>query len=154
MDCTWKDNPSRIVYAPAIMLAFLLMSGAIALSIFFNLVPFVALAALFALYLLFKICGKPSPTYMIKDGQLIVEEGTIRKKHEYIELFRVRDISSSSNLFFNCIKIGKINLITTDSTSPKLEIKYIKNYKKVADLIRKEVLKAKKENNIQEIEIG
>ena len=129
------------------------MLGTFALSLFLNSTTLSMFGVIFAICLLYKIWDDPSPSYIIRDGQLIIEDGTIVIQQERIELFRVKDISASSNLLLNLFKIGTITLFTTDKSCPKVKLKYIKNYKQMAENIRKEVLRAKKYNNTQEIDI-
>lgn len=149
----WKGRPSKICDIPHIALLFTLASVSFALSLFFNSITFGVIGIVVSFCFLLKIWDAPSPAYAISNKELKISKGTIFKKEERIELFRIKDISTSSIFFLNWIKIGKINLLTTDSTSPQVIMKYIKNYKDVANLIRKEVLEARKENNIQEIDM-
>ena len=148
-----KFKPSKMSDIPNIFLTVILLFSSVFLYLFFDSVSFGVLGVFFFFCLLFFILDKTSPSYIIEDGQLIVEHGTIWKKNEYIELFRVKDISTSSNILLNLFNIGNINVVTTDSTCPELSIKMVKDYKNIAEIIRKKGLIARKDNNMQEIDI-
>jgi len=149
----YKLKPSKIIDFWSILGLSLATVVTIGISLFFSSTTFAVLAVVSAICIVFKSMSSTSPIYIISDGQLKIEDGTWLKKEEFIELFRVQDISTSSFFLFNWFKIGKITLITNDKTCPKVEMKYIKNYKNMAKKIRQEVLKARKENNIQEIDL-
>jgi len=149
----WRGRPSKISDFWSIILIVTCLTASIGISLLFTSTTFVILSIIFAVCLIFKLLDAPSPLYELSEGQLKIKDGTLFKKEEFIELFRVKDISTSSIFLFDWFKLGKITLITNDATCPKVVMKHIKNYKNIADLIRKETLKARKENNMQEIDI-
>lgn len=146
-------RPSKMSDMPNVFITALLLSSSVFLCIFFSSVSFGILSIFFFFSLLFFVLDSPSPNYTIVDGELIIQQGTIWKKNEHIELFRIKDISTSSNLILNLFDIGNIHILTTDTTCPKLSIKIVKKYKNIAEFIRKETLIARKNNNIQEIDL-
>ena len=149
----YKLKPSKIIDFWYILGLLLITAATIGISLLFSSNVFAVLSIISAIFTIIKFTSSTSPIYTISDGQLKIEDGTWLKKEEFIELFRVQDISTSSFFLFNWFKIGKITLITNDKTCPKLEMEYIKNYKNIAEKIRQETIKARKENNIQEIDL-
>lgn len=149
----WKGRPSKIRDFWSMLAILAVTAAAFGISLLFSSTTFGVLGAIFAVCLIIKFLDPPSPSYNVSDGQLTIEDGKIFKDREFVELFRVKDISTSSIFFLDWFKIGKITLITNDATCPKVVMKFIKNYENVAADIRKEVLKTRKQNNMQEIDI-
>jgi uncharacterized membrane protein YdbT with pleckstrin-like domain len=71
----------------------------------------------------------------IDEDAITYVKGLISRKEERIELFRIKDTSYEQGVFERLIGIGKIEIISDDVSSPKIEI-LITNPKVLLDELR------------------
>ncbi|WP_054949633.1 PH domain-containing protein [Numidum massiliense] len=80
--------------------------------------------------------GIPSFTkYKITNARIIIEKGIFTKRRDEIRLFRIRDVSTKRNLFERMIGIGDVNIVSTDASLPKYQLRNIRDSTDVADLL-------------------
>jgi len=77
-----------------------------------------------------------STTYKLSDQRLTFTRGIFTKTTEDLELYRVRDTKYEQNLFERMLGLGKIELFTTDETSPTIKLAYIEDAEAVREKIR------------------
>ncbi len=75
-------------------------------------------------------------TYTLSDQRLKFTRGIFTKTTEDLELYRVRDTKFEQSLFERMVGLGKIELFTTDETSPTIKLAYIENAEAVREKIR------------------
>ena len=87
-----------------------------------------------------------SKTYHIKitNKRIIETTGLFTKSINEVELYRVQDLSVVIPFTGRLFNFGKIIVISTDKTKPYLDF-YCENPEEVKDIIRKQVLKSKKD---------
>ncbi len=74
--------------------------------------------------------------YRLTTQRLFVYRGLISRKVEELELFRVRDIDVIQGFWERILGYGRMNVFSTDSTTPKFEIHGLADPLKVKDMIR------------------
>lgn len=74
--------------------------------------------------------------YTLSDQRLTFTRGIFTKTTEDLELYRVRDTKFQQSLFERMVGLGKIELYTTDETSPTIELAYIQDAEAVREKIR------------------
>jgi len=77
-----------------------------------------------------------STTYTLSDQRLKFTRGVFTKTTEDLELYRVRDTKFEQSLFERLVGLGKIELFTTDETSPTISLAYIADAEAVREKIR------------------
>jgi len=75
-------------------------------------------------------------TYTLSDQRLKFTRGIFTKTTEDLELYRVRDTKFEQNLFERLVGLGKIEVFTTDETSPTIKLAYIEDAEAVREKIR------------------
>lgn len=75
-------------------------------------------------------------TYTLSDQRLKFTRGIFTKTTEDLELYRVRDTKFEQSLFERMVGLGKIELFTTDETSPTIKLAYIEDAEAVREKIR------------------
>ena len=75
-------------------------------------------------------------TYTLSDQRLKFTRGIFTKTTEDLELYRVRDTKFEQNLFERMVGLGKIEVFTTDETSPTIKLAYIEDAEAVREKIR------------------
>ena len=77
-----------------------------------------------------------STQYILTNQRLKVISGRIGKKHEEVELIRIRDVRVRQGLTDKVQGIGSVEIISSDETDPRLVLKDIKDPINVKELIR------------------
>ncbi len=72
--------------------------------------------------------------YLTKD-KLVVVSGLFKQVEEEIRLYRIMDLSMSRSLSERLNKVGTIHCCSADKTSPELDIKHVKEPRRVKELL-------------------
>lgn len=101
-----------------------------------------------------RILGMPISftKYSLGVDRLFIEEGFLNKKGDEVLLYRVRDLKVTRTFFQRLIKLGTVEVISTDNTRPNLLLESIKNPKTVKELIHNSVESQKEKRRLRAIE--
>ena len=77
--------------------------------------------------------------YSLSEDRLFQSVGFLSIKDSELLLYRVRDIDTSRNLWQRIFGVGTVTVMSSDKTSPTLELKNIKNPMAVKELLHKQV---------------
>lgn len=88
--------------------------------------------------------------YEIEDGQIKYTHGILSRTTEYLELFRVRDLSKKRGLIDQVIGTMLLEIVSSDKSHPIFRMEGIPSSLS-AELIRKEVIIARSKNKIFEV---
>lgn len=88
-----------------------------------------------------RILGMPISftKYSLTKDRLFCEVGLLSTKYEEILLYRIRDIQLKRNFGQKLLGVGTITLLSSDKTTPVLELKNIKRAYEVKELLHKQV---------------
>lgn len=87
----------------------------------------------------------PKFNYTLTTERLIIEkQGVVSKKQDDIELFLIKDINLIQGMKDKLLKVGDLEIISSDNSSPNILIKRIQEPKEVREIIRKAVREARK----------
>lgn len=70
-----------------------------------------------------------------------------------IQLYRVRDIAFKQNFYERLCRVGSIHLCSTDTMTPEIDIRRIKNPRDVKEVLSKTIEACRKANGIRTSEI-
>lgn len=74
-------------------------------------------------FLLLRVWYLVSATrYRLTTQRLFVQTGLIAKNLEEVELFRVKDVTLSQSVFDRMLGTGTVTVLSTDDTTPRLEL--------------------------------
>ena len=73
--------------------------------------------------------------YYLTKSKLIVITGFLKQSEEEIRLYRVMDVSLSRSLTERMNKVGTIHCCTADKTAPELDIRHVKDARRVKELL-------------------
>jgi membrane protein YdbS with pleckstrin-like domain len=85
--------------------------------------------------------AKLTTRYRLTTHRFFKETGFISRKLAELELIRIDDVQVTQNLIQRLFNVGRVTLITTDATDPRLEIDGIENPVEVKENIRTNVRK-------------
>ena len=104
-------------------------------SLFWGLVllPVFLLGALLWLSVWYRVA---STRYRLTTQRLFVQTGLIAKKLEEVELFRVKDVTLHQGILQRLLGVGNVAVLSSDDTTPRLELAGISNPIDVKEQIR------------------
>ena len=77
--------------------------------------------------------------YGLSEDRLFQSVGFLNIKDEELLLYRVRDIDTSRSLWQRMFGVGTVVVMSSDKSTPTLELKNIKNPMDVKELLHKQV---------------
>lgn len=117
--------------------------------------PFTALAVsvafLFSLVLLYRFIYLRRIRYRIGAEQLISEHGIIRRKVDYMEMYRIVDFGERQSLLQQLCGLKTVSIFSMDRSTPRLDLIGIKHGDDIVTLIRERVEYNKRKKGIYEI---
>ena len=92
-----------------------------------------------------RILGMPISftRYRLSEDRLFCEKGFLNIKQDEVLLYRVRDISLKRSLGQRMFGVGTIMLYASDTTTPSVEVKNVKDPEGVKELIHRNVEESK-----------
>ena len=89
------------------------------------------------IFLLIRAWYRVSSTrYRLTTQRLFVQTGLIAKKLEEVELFRVKDVTLHQGILQRLLGVGNVVVLSSDDTTPRLELAGISNPIDVKEQIR------------------
>lgn len=138
----FRKRPTWRAFFWRLFLAVLFPVAGLAFALFVSASPTVKWggaifgAALGLILFLVVAVKRYSLLYRLTTQRLFVYRGLISRKIEELELFRVRDIDVVQGFWERVLGYGRMNIFSTDSTTPKFEIAGLGDPLKVKDMIR------------------
>ena len=77
--------------------------------------------------------------YGLSEDRLFRSVGFFSIKDSEVLLYRIRDIDTSRNLFQRMLGVGTITVMSSDKSTPQLELKNVKHPMAVKELLHKPV---------------
>jgi uncharacterized membrane protein YdbT with pleckstrin-like domain len=77
-----------------------------------------------------------STRYRLTSQRLFVQTGLVAKKLEEVELFRVKDVTVNQGFIQRLLGVGSVVVLSSDDTTPRLELAGIHNPVEVKEQIR------------------
>ena len=87
--------------------------------------------------------------YAMSEDRLFLSTGFFSIKDEEILLYRVRDISSTRNLWQRICGVGTITIASSDKTMPTLVLKNVKKPMEVKELLHRQVEEMKLQRRVR-----
>jgi len=74
--------------------------------------------------------------YTLTSERMMLTTGVLNRKTDNLELYRVTDLTLSQSFFQRLVGIGNIHLVSTDRTTPTLDIRGVRQHTHIADTLR------------------
>lgn len=105
---------------------------------------------LVGIYFLIKIWIQTKYTvYRLTTERFLLRKGFISRRHEEIEIFRIKDVSATQSFWERIFGVGTVTIWSTDDSTPKLELVGLRNPVKIKEDIRRESRRARKREGIR-----
>ena len=149
----WKGTTSQFThfwfYLLCIVVAVALVVGAI-MTGHHLLIAFVGLPII---AMLVRSVVTRSVIYELSDQRLRVTRGILSLHVDDMELYRVKDYSLDEPFPDRFLGLGNITLITSDASTPTVNIRAVPDAKKVMDLIRHAVETARDRKRVRQMDV-
>lgn len=117
--------------------------------------PFTALAVpvalLLSLILFYRFIYLRRIRYRIGAEQLVSEQGIVRRKVDYMELYRIVDFQEHQSLLQQLCGLKTVRILSMDRNTPRLDLVGIRCSNDIVALIREQVEYNKRKKGIYEI---
>lgn len=117
--------------------------------------PFTALAVpvalLLSLILFYRFIYLRRIRYRIGAEQLVSEQGIVRRKVDYMELYRIVDFQEHQSLLQQLCGLKTVSILSMDRNTPRLDLVGIRRGNDIVALIRERVEYNKRKKGIYEI---
>ncbi len=90
--------------------------------------------------------------YEISPEELEYHSGIFYRKHEYIELYRVKDYQVDRPLLYRIFGLGNLIINTSDKTIPVFRMKAIRNPEDIYTVLRAFVERNRREKHVYEVD--
>lgn len=91
-------------------------------------------------------------SYELQQTRLQTNTGIILRNHEYLELFRVKDINIKRPLHLMIFGLANVYIHSSDKTTPIIKLSGVSKFKDKADLLTKLVHEARYSHGVREID--
>lgn len=165
---TIKLKPSQLVNLPVFLLGALLIPGLFLLDKLIKrylpsdfipdqFEPYILnlpvyLAVLFAVYLGYHMLKIYCLRYEIGSEELSYYSGILQRKHEFIELYRLKDYRIDRPLIYRLFGLGNLTIYTSDKTTPVFKMEAIANPKMIYKTLRDLVEENRREKHVFEVD--
>lgn len=111
----------------------------------------VPVALLLSLILLYRFIYLRRMRYRIGAEQLVSEQGIIRRKVDYMELYRIVDFQEHQSLLQQLCGVKTVSIFSMDRNTPRLDLIGIRRSDDIVAIIRERVEYNKRKKGIYEI---
>ena len=147
----WEGSQSQILNFGTYIVMLIIALAIIFVGIIFF--PFLtALAVIPASIALYKFILTKSQRYRVTNERIMFITGIFSKKTDSLELYRVRDIDIYEPFILRMFKLGNIELISSDTTTPKFLLKAVPKPKELLDKLRTAVEKRRDVKRVRGVE--
>jgi uncharacterized membrane protein YdbT with pleckstrin-like domain len=91
-------------------------------------------------------------SYEISQEEIRIKSGILRRNHEFVELYRVKDYSLNQPLVYRLFGLGNLTLFTSDRTHPVFTLRAIGEPEKKYQLLRELVERNRKAKHVFEVD--
>ena len=91
--------------------------------------------------------------YTLTPSKLLVESGFFNKREEETRLYRITDVSMTRSFFERIFGVGTLHLLSSDTSTPKVDLLHIRSPKKVKDVLSQAIENSRRENGVRTSEM-
>jgi uncharacterized membrane protein YdbT with pleckstrin-like domain len=94
-----------------------------------------------------------STTYELTSQRLKIYRGILSRRLEEIELFRVKDYVMVQPLLLRLLGLGNLSVVSSDSTTPRVELRAIPGVAEVREQFRTAVQSERDRKHVRELDV-
>jgi len=90
--------------------------------------------------------------YTITDDKILVKKGILSSVTENVEVYRIKDQKIVKPFFLRLFGLGNLVLLTSDHTTPTVNISAVRNVESLFDVVQAATLKSRKQHGVREFD--
>lgn len=119
-----------------------------------NIVPFILCLLVIPIpWAVYRWLAVRCTRYAVTNQRLRKSTGILNRRHDDLELYRVKDITLDEPLLQRLVGLGTLTLITSDATTPTLRLGAIAGAHELRDLLRAQVEARRRERGVRELDV-
>lgn len=148
----WKGHSSQWMHFWYYLFCLILAGGIIAASV---MTAGLAAAGLIVPLLMWIIRWwmTKCTSYELTTQRLKIDTGILNRRHDELELYRVKDYAMDRPLFLRLVGLGTITMLTSDATTPSVTIKAIPDVMDVREKLRAAVQAERDRKRVRELDV-
>lgn len=92
--------------------------------------------------------------YRITSQRIIITQGVMTRRTDQLELYRAKDTSLLEPFWLRIFKLGHVDLVTSDPTTPFLRLQAVPNAAALREQLRTAIEGLRVSKGIRELDIG
>jgi membrane protein YdbS with pleckstrin-like domain len=149
----WKGHTSQWVHFWYYFFCLLLAAAATAGAVVTGGLAAIGLIVPLLMWIVRWLVTK-STSYELTTQRLKISTGIFNKHLDELELFRVKDYSMTRPFFLRMMGLGHLTLVTSDISSPTVNIKAIPRVEEVREMLRAAVQTERDRKRVRELDMG
>ena len=148
----WKGHTSQWVHFWYYLFCVLLIIAALVGIPFTGGLSAIGIVVPFGMWLVRWWMTKTT-AYELTTQRLKISSGILNRKLDELELFRVKDYSMNQPFFLRMVSLGNLTLVTSDASSPTVNIRAIPNVEDVREKLRTAVQNERDRKRVRELDV-
>jgi uncharacterized membrane protein YdbT with pleckstrin-like domain len=148
----WKGYSSQWTHFWYYLFCLILTGGVIAASMMTAGLAAIGLVVPFFMWIIRWWLTK-STSYELTTQRLKIDTGILNRRHDELELYRVKDYAMESPLFLRLVGLGNITMLTSDATTPTVTINAIRDAMGVREKLRVAVQSERDRKRVRELDV-
>lgn len=91
--------------------------------------------------------------YELTPSRLFISAGFLNRREDEIRLYRIRDVSYTQTLWERMANTGTLRILSTDASVPEIDLKHIKNARRVKDVLSQAIEVSRRKNGVRTSEL-
>lgn len=92
--------------------------------------------------------------FRVTTERVIVTQGVLSRRTDQLELYRAKDASLLEPFWLRLFKLGHVDLVTSDPTTPFLRLEAVPNAATLREQLRNAIERLRVSKGIRELDIG
>jgi membrane protein YdbS with pleckstrin-like domain len=147
----WQGTPSQLVNIKVWLICSLVVLIAIYLA-FAHSWQWIALSIPAIAWVSWVNLETKHHVYRLSTERLSLTSGVISKRHDDLELYRVKDTTLEEPFLMRIFQLGNIVLDTSDRSTPQVRIHAIREAKHVREILRTNIEELRTEKKVREVD--
>lgn len=119
-----------------------------------NIVPFLLCVLIIPIpYAIWRWLEIRCTRYTLTTQRFRYTHGVLNRRHDDLELYRVKDVTVKEPLIQRVVGLGTVRLVTSDATTPEMRIPAIKEPLVVLEAIREQVETLRRARGVREFDV-
>ena len=152
----WKGHTSQWIHFWYYFFCLVLAAGIIAAATLLALptggLTYLALIVPLMMWLI-RWWYTKTTTYELTSQRLKITCGILNRRLEELELYRVKDYSMNQPLMLRMLGLGHLSMVTSDSSTPRIDIRAIPGVVEVREKLRSAVQAERDRKRVRELDV-